>query len=149
MENKIYDAEIKVEVNKWNKVIKVNEDGDTITLNVGDVTLNSRLCKLLKDIQTSSEELSKSEHSDDPDSVLETLELMVEKQKYIAIKIDEFFGKDTCYKVFKTNTPYIDDVMDFMFQMLPLIEKFTGQKMQNLENIQKKYIDKQKTRRKI
>lgn len=149
MENKIYDAEVKI--SKWNKVIKLNEDGDTITINVGDFTLGSRLLKLFQDIRTMSEEIyiKKDINADDPDEVLKNLEIMNEKQKNISNMIDDFFGENTCYKVFKTNIPYIDDVIDFMFQMCKIIEEFTGQKMQNLENIQNKYIGKQKTRRKI
>lgn len=147
--NKMYEAEIKV--NRWNKVIKINEEGDTITINVGDSTLVSRFLKLLHDIQNVSKEISEQAkiNPEDSDALLNSLELIEEKQNDIISKIDEFFGKDTCYKIFKTNTPHICDIIDFMFQMYDIIEKFSGQKLDSFEAIQNRFINKQKTRRKI
>lgn len=146
-QNNIYDAEIKV--SKWNKVIKINEEGDTINLNVGDCTLNTRIFNLLNEIHEISEELSNAEKNFSEDEVLKRLDFINTKQSFIADKINNFFGKDTCYKLFKTNTPYIDDILDFMLQICNLLEKFTGQKVANLEKIKNKYLDKQKNRRKI
>lgn len=145
--NNIYDAEIKV--SKWNKVIKINDEGDTITLNISDCTLNARMVNLLNEIQTTMEETSKSEKNFSEDEVLKKLDFINSKQSLIADKVNNFFGEDICYKVFKTNTPYIDDILDFVLQLCNLLEKFTGQKVANLEKIQSKYLDKQKTRRKI
>lgn len=144
--NTVYDAEIKV--NNWAKIIKVNEQGDTISLNIGDTSLNKNLVILLNDIQNISEELSNANEKFTDEKLIEKLEFINVKTIEISEKIDSFFGVDTCIKVFKTDTPYIDDVFDFIFQICELIEKFTGEKVDNLENIKKKFIDKQKNRRK-
>ncbi|MDE7425383.1 MAG: hypothetical protein K2N51_17125 [Lachnospiraceae bacterium] len=149
--NIAYDAELKV--NNWVKVIKVNEQGDTISLNIGDNSLIKNLVTLINDIQNIGKELNEAEKKFGEDyeeeEFMRKLDFLNLKMAETSEKIDSFFGFDTCMKVFRTNTPYIDDVMDFLFQISDLIEKFTGEKVANLENIKKKFTDRQKNRRKI
>ena len=144
--NTIYDAELKI--NNWTKIIKVNEQGDTISLNIGDSSLNRNIVILLDSIQKISEELSIVNEKFNDEQLIEKLDYVNLKMSEASEKIDSFFGENTCIKVFRTNTPYIDDIADFILQICELIEKFTGEKLDNLENIKKKFTDKQKNRRK-
>lgn len=142
----VYDAEIKV--NNWVKTIKINEQGDTISINIGDASLSKNIMVLLADLQKISEDLSNLNDKFTDDQLLEKLDYMNLKISESSEKIDLFFGAGTCMKVFKTNTPYIDDIIDFITQICELIEKFTGEKLENFENTKKKFIDKQKKRKK-
>lgn len=143
--NTAFDAEIKI--NNWTKIIKVNEQGDTISLNIGDNSFNKNIVILLNDIQNISKELTEANEKFTDEQFVDKLDFINLKTMEISEKIDSFFGEDTCIKVFKTNTPYIDDVFDFIFQISELIEKFTGEKIDNLDNIKKKFTDKQKNRK--
>lgn len=151
VKNISYDAELKI--NKWVKIIKVNEQGDTISLNIGDNSLIKNLVILINNIQNIGIELieAKEKFKDDykEEDLIEKLDFINLKMSEISEKIDSFFGFDTCMKVFRTNTPYIDDVIDFLYQISELVEKFTGEKIDNLDNLKKKFTDKQKNRRKI
>lgn len=145
--NTVYDAELKI--NNWVKIIKINEQGDTISLNIGDASLNRNIVILLNSIQKISEELSNVNERFTDDQLDHKIDFITLKMTESTEKIDSFFGKGTCMKVFRTNTPYIDDIADFIIQMCDLIEKFTGEKLENFEKTKNTFIEKQKKRKRV
>lgn len=138
MGNNNFDGEIKLE--KWDKKIKINDNGDYIILHIGDLNLINNTGKMLEDISKKYEEIQKKveEEQDNQNKIDMTISL----SSSICETINAFFNDDSlCTKVFNTNTPYIDDIFDFIFQICELIEKFTGKKIDNLKNISNKYTD--------
>lgn len=148
MDNMSFDGEIKLE--NWNKKIKINEKGDYIVINAGDFSLVNKMSNLLEEISREFEELQNiaKDISDNRERVIKTQEF----SESVAQKINVFFATDKnnpeniCIKIFNTDCPFIDDIIDFLTQICSLIEKFTGKKVENLKKLSDKYKKAQNKR---
>lgn len=120
-------------------VINVNDNGDTITVNVEDqlfiekfYVLCDRLDGLKKELDT-SEVKSKSER--------EKLQFMIEKTRGIMADIDSLFGEDACKKVFGDIVPNVYLIAEFFDQLTPMVEQYVGERK---KRINAKYSNKRK-----
>lgn len=148
MDNMTFDGEIKLE--NWDKKIKINEQGDYIIIHISDFSLVNKMSNLLEEISSDFEATQNAikDISDNKEIVIKTQEF----SEKICQKINLFFAEDKnnpeniCIKIFNTNCPFMDDILDFLIQICNLIEKFTGKKVENLSKISNKYKKAQNKR---
>lgn len=138
-----FDGEIIL--NKWNKKIKVNENGDYIELNIGDSTLLSRFIEMLNASKKIIEDLEALEITDDEQKVIEGSNA----NRKIARIFDGFFGANSCKKVFGVEYPLADDIINFLFLVRDYLEKFINEREEHNKQIKEKYLDKSKSRKKV
>lgn len=138
-----FDGEIRL--NRWNKKIKVNDNGDYIELNIGDSTLLSRFIEMLANSKKIIEDFKTLEFTDQSKEIKE--EEAVHKK--LAGIFDDFFGVNSCIKVFGVKYPLADDIINFLFLLKDYIEKFIKEREEHNKKIQDKYIDKSKIRKKV
>ena len=119
---------------KMGMVIKVNDEGETITIPVEDPTFINRFYELLdsfydakKDIAANMEGKNRREQN----------KYIATKMEGIKTEIDKTFGKDCCKKVFGENVvPSSYAVAEFLEQLNPIVKKYVELRT---EYISKKY----------
>lgn len=111
-------------------VVNVNDNGDTITINVEDqefiekfMKLNERLDQLTKEMDA-SEVKEMSEH--------EQLELLIEGTKKIMADIDGLFGENACRKVFGDIVPNPYLIADFFDQLTPIAKQYVDARQKKI-----------------
>lgn len=121
--------------------IKVNEDGEFLSLSVNDVTLFDRFADLADWFYKKQTELSEygndfdTRHAQDEDeapAVLEAIRKRTEIFRECCTQIDHVFGKDCCRKVFGGILPDEDLIGDFLEQMSGIIEKMAEERGEKL-----------------
>lgn len=145
--------------NKEAYVIEVNDNGDTITLDLKDVSLPIKLMNMMKDIQEKEKEFNERmlEIMQRPDEVIEEeiyglnvtrnfIDYNIECEKFCNVcrgYIDNIFGKGSAMKIFgEKNNP--DMFGDFFDAIQPHIEKAGMTLLQNKKKLVKKYKDEVK-----
>lgn len=136
------DMELRVETGL--KKIKCNDYGDYITINVSDASILERFTKVYDNLEHVSDEFKveaesyKEQFGDDKsrESVLAASRINV---KYIAKcieELEEVFGKDSIRKAFREcyeeNPDFVPDescLIEFMEQMVPVMEKLFNEKI--------------------
>lgn len=116
------DASIRV--NSCDKQIEVNDDGDYITLRLGDAAFTNTLTQLVKDAQHRAVELNKKNPDATPD---EAAAFASENEKMcvqIADRIDGLFGEGTRKKVFGDRVPDFTSITEFFTQIAALVKEF-------------------------
>lgn len=139
---------IRVNVNQDVKIIEVNDSGDTISLNLGDISFTSRLLSLIQDFGTAAEKISGKVtelSGDDPEKLNKLMELAdfnVNVCNTLKQRVDDVLGPDTCKKVFGDGTPGIPDFTDFFGQLMGIVNRFTGAQTEKRLEMISKYTDK-------
>lgn len=120
-------------------VVKVNENGDTIKVNVEDQLFISRFLNMTEKInQTKSYMETEEVRSQDEQGQINAL---IEKTKEIMVEIDSLFGENACKKVFGDIIPNPYLLADFFEQLTPIVEQYMDER-------QKKISEKYNNRRK-
>lgn len=122
-------------------IVEVNDNGDTITVNVDDQLfierfrqLTVRLDEIKQDVQGATVKGEK-----------ERLQFYIEKIREIMAEMDALFGEGCCRKVFGDIVPSPFLIADFFEQMIPVIEEYTKVRK---ADIAKKYSRQRKGGRK-
>lgn len=121
------------------KKVTVNENGDTIDINVNDREMLLNIQKTINgfyDILKSSDLASKS---------MEEFNIVCDEQTQT---IDKIFGENTVYKVFGTNNPTISALINFYIEIMEILSKYVNAYQTKLEeNINNKFGKKYLTRK--
>lgn len=134
------DASIRV--NSSDKQIEVNDDGDYITLRLGDAAFTNGLTQLIKEAQRCATELDAMPSGDTPEETAKFTEASVEACNQIVEHIDGLFGADTCKKVFGDRTPDFAAFTEFFTQIAALVKKFEEERRMESEKRIAKYVSK-------
>lgn len=123
--------------------IEVNDDGDFIEILVGDKSLQKRLTsfvqkmkELQKEAGAKEQEINKiTAENYNEDDVIALLQYESEVSEILAQEIDKVFGVGTSDKVFGVGAlPTIENVSDFLNQLLPIIREAMARRKQNINN---------------
>ncbi len=121
------------------KKITVNDNGDSINLNVNDR-------EMLLNIQSTINQFHEILKSDDLASKsMEDFNNVCDEQTQT---IDKIFGENTVYKVFGTNKPTMSALIDFYIEIMDIVSKYVNAYQTKLEeNINNKFGKKYLTRK--
>lgn len=140
----------KISVNSGVKVIEVNDQGETISLPLGDPAFTHGLVELMqmfsdkvgdveqacKNIDTSAVAAAKAEQL----SVVASLNLKVCTE--MKERVDALFGADACRKVFGDIVPGLAAFADFFDQLAPFMEEYGREREEKLRQRLAKYTKK-------
>lgn len=121
------------------KKITVNDNGDSINLNVNDR-------EMLLNIQGTINQFHEILKNDDfASKSMEDINNVCDEQTQT---IDKIFGENTVYKVFGTNKPTISALIDFYIEIMDIVSKYVNAYQTKLEeNINNKFGKKYLTRK--
>lgn len=137
-----FDGEIKIK--SWIKRIKINERGEYLEFNLSDANM---LSNLLKFIETAKQGVLELHNEIDGKEDLEKIEKTRLYNKQLAKMTDDVFGENTCLKIFNTNTPYADDIILFLDQLINVLTPHINERQKQMHKIGETYIDKANKRR--
>lgn len=140
-----FDGEI-IGLKQNNKRIKINESGDFIEIPMNDSSYPKRFRDFINKIYGFSKEL---ENKNDSISEDELFDIATDIHAKIGREIDSFFGEDMCNKIFGTNSPYIDSILEFFEKFSGLINEFFEDRLNKFSNIQNGYMEKINKRKKV
>lgn len=132
----------KISLSRGYKRIQINENGDYIDLQINDATFIRSYAKLYKDIEEIIKNLSNIDFDSKEFDTDKKLELLETQQLLICKKLNNFFNDDICKKAFGTSTPCIEEIFDFLSQLADYINKYSEEKINNINKIQSKYMNK-------
>lgn len=105
--------------------VEVNDDGETILLDVNNQTFMERYNHLLKEVENVKDSIDENKEVTRD----EYIEIVIQTSKKLVKAIDECFGEDTCKKVFgKDVLPDAFSILDFLEQINPLVEKYVTER---------------------
>lgn len=104
--------------------VEVNDDGEHIAINLGDVDFPRRFEKLYRGLQEKMAEIQKDVARIDAMDAREQTEFMYNTHKEIMSGIDNLFGQDTCRKVFGDIVPDMALICEFFEQITPILKKY-------------------------
>lgn len=110
--------------------IKVNDQGETITLNVDDQRFIDRFYGLIETFDKSVRQINGKAASK---SERDRLKQLMEETQKIMNNIDELFGKGACVKIFGDIVPSPVLLADFFDQMIPITRAYTNERQQVIE----------------
>lgn len=123
------------------RVIEVNDNGDTITLNLGDSEFQKKGSEIYK---TLSEEIKKLDNI--AEETEENLEKIENFRKNVENSIDVWLGKDTCKKVFGDISPSLDLMAIFLGEIIPFFEEYNENREKRTQNVMNRYNPNRKGR---
>ena len=140
----------KISVNSGVKVIEVNDQGETISLPLGDPAFTHGLVELMqlfsvkagevaqacKDIDIGADAAAKAEQISSVASL--NLKVCTEMKE----RVDALFGDDVCKKVFGNIVPGMAAFSDFFDQLAPFIEEYGREREEKLRQRLEKYTKK-------
>lgn len=103
-------------------VIEVNDNGDTISVNVEDQGFIDKFYGFYDRIEATSKEMDSPEIKAKGER--EQLDIMISKTKEIMADIDNMFGENACKKVFGDIIPNPYLIADFLDQLTPIAEQY-------------------------
>lgn len=104
--------------------VGVNDNGDSILLNVEDMNFAKRFAELIDKAEEIEKEISADINEDDSEAIVD---FELGKMKLIMAEIDKFIGEGTCEKVFGADViPTIYAVIDFFGQIIPIVTKYVS-----------------------
>lgn len=119
--------------------IEVNDNGETIVVNVEDQNFTERFYRLMKSLDEISTEMD-SDMVKGADMQAQA-KILIERTKDLMEKIDELFGKECCRKVFGDIIPSPVLLAEFFEQITPITKAYTEARQKEIE---KKYSKNRK-----
>lgn len=120
-------------LNNGNKKIEINDSGDYIVIPMGDNSFPERVIKFSKDAENKYKLLVEKE-IELKDSDIEVVSKMrSEIFTSIGSMFDELFGIGSCKIVFGNIAPSHDIMLDFMEQIVPLVERYASERQSEIE----------------
>lgn len=126
------------------KIIKVNNKGDKIVLDLDDMSIKERLDKFRKTMDEFVVKIKESK--DEEEKYKHSLDMSKEAVK----SIDGMFGEGASMKLFGNMSPTIDLVFEFCYKLNNLFPRLIKNKTENVErliNISKKINNNKYLRR--
>lgn len=111
-------------------VVNVNDDGDTITINVEDQSFIDKLFGFYNRIDSVANEMNTPEMEEK--SEREQLDSVIEKTKEIMKDIDGMFGDNACKKVFGDIIPSPYLIADFLDQLVPIANQYMDERQKKI-----------------
>lgn len=128
------EQNLSLRIDNGIRVINVNDNGDTITLKLGDsefqkkgIEIYDTLIKELKNLEDITTETT------------ENTQKIEEFRKHIVKSIDEWIGNDTCYKIFGDISPSLDLITILFDELMPFIEDYNINREKRTQKITAKY----------
>lgn len=112
-------------------VVKVNDNGDTITINAEDQCFIEKFYGLYDRLNNLSVEMQGSEVQKKGER--EQLQYMIEKTREIMQDIDSLFGENACKKVFGDIVPNPSLLVDFFEQLNPIAKQYVNERQKKLD----------------
>lgn len=109
-------------------VVEVNDNGETITINVEDQLFLDRFYALIEHL----EEIIASASKKTEMSYTEAMQYMKEETGKIMSDIDGLFGAESCRKIFGEIVPSANAIADFFTQLLPIAEKYASDRQKKI-----------------
>lgn len=113
-------------------VVKVNEAGETITVNVEDQSFIEKFYVLIDRLNAATETMKSEEVKELGEQ--EKLQRMIAETKGIMADIDLLFGADCCRKVFGDIVPNPYLIADFFDQLTPIAEQYMNERQKKIES---------------
>lgn len=130
-----------IRVKNQTKEIEVNDNGDSIRLQLGNPDFTNRLVTLMNRAHAASGELA--EHTPgSPDEVEEFVRKSAEVCANISAELDAVFDDEVTRKVFGEQTPDFAALSDFFTQIAALINQFEAERRKESEKRIAKYTAK-------
>ena len=122
-----------------NKEIEVNDNGETIVVNVEDQNFIDRFYGLIGRL----DEITKEMDSEAVKGLEERMQVrkMIERTKELMTDIDGMFGAECCRKVFGDIVPSPYIIADFFEKLTPIAEEYMDERQ---KTISKKYNNNRK-----
>ena len=146
--------EAKISVDRRERRILVNDEGEYIVLPVGNPEFIASLLALLTDFdeKAAQQREQAQEISAMPeDTTAETLkrlnaaaQLNLEISRDMAERVNSLFGADACRKIFATETPSLYAFADFFDQLTPYIKQLSEEEAAASQERVRKYSEKYK-----
>jgi hypothetical protein len=117
----------EIRIKSDNKVIKVNEKGETITLPFSDATFPQRFFGMGEKIEKEQKKLTEKAaqiEGGDAERMMQEVKLYAEFHEAMAAQIEELFGTGTCEKVFDTKIPSAGMIAEFFDALHPFFEEY-------------------------
>lgn len=111
-------------------VVNVNDNGDTITINVEDQSFIDKLFGFYNRIDSVANEMNTPEM--EGKSEREQLDSVIEKTKEIMKDIDGMFGDNACKKVFGDIIPSPYLIADFLDQLVPIANQYMDERKKKI-----------------
>lgn len=111
-------------------VVNVNDNGDTITINVEDQSFIDKLFGFYNRIDSVANEMNTPEM--EGKSEREQLDSVIEKTKEIMKDIDGMFGDNACKKVFGDIIPSPYLIADFFDQLVPIANQYMDERQKKI-----------------
>lgn len=123
------------------RVIEVNDNGDTITLKLGDSEFQKKAYAIQKSLAEKFKEIENAEDiTDENDERLEDF------RKSMIKSIDEWIGENTCQKVFGNISPSLLLLSYFLDDIIPYIVEYNNMQEKRSNQIMNKYNPNRKGR---
>ncbi len=140
----------KISVNSGVKVIEVNDQGETISLPLGDPAFTHGLVELMQLFSVKSGEIAQACKNIDISAVAaakaEQLSVVASLNLKVCTemkeRVDALFGDDVCRKVFGNIIPGMAAFSDFFDQLAPFIEEYGRERESKLRQRLEKYTKK-------
>lgn len=100
------------------KKIEVNDNGEYITLPVGDDRFLKAFYQLLDKASNSAQEVKMDEND-----ITGSMDAVIDFDQNMKEQVDELFGAETCRKVFGDILPGAGMFIEFFFAVLPFLEE--------------------------
>lgn len=121
----------KLRLVSYAKEIEVNDNGDTIILQVEDQSIYHKLKKLGKTLEDKANEIKSLNPETDIEIIIDKL---YEMDCYAKAAIDDIFGEGTCKKVYVGDiVPPVERHIEFIKQITPYFEEYAKERVQRLE----------------
>lgn len=120
-------------------VINVNDEGETITLNVDDQNFIDKFYSLINRLDEITQKMKSEEVK--AKSEQEQVRIMLVETEDLMARIDSMFGAESCRKVFGDIVPSPYLIADFFEQLTPVAEQY-------MDARQKKISEKYNSQRK-
>lgn len=112
--------------------VKVNDEGETITLNVEDQQFTESFYQLIEMMEQTESHMNSeavkamSEH--------EQLKEMIRETRKIMAEIDRIFGENACRKVFGDIVPNMYLIADFFHKIEPIAKKYMSKRQEEIHS---------------
>ena len=132
----------RINFDKGNKKVQVDEDGSYIIIPMGDNSFPERMIvfseeaesnyKLLYEKEVEFKELAKGKELENS-GIEELSKMRSEIFTSIGKAFDKLLGEGSCMKVFGNIAPSQDIMIDFMEQIEPLVKKYAIERQSEIE----------------
>lgn len=136
--------ENSIRVNRG-KEIDVNDQGETISIRLGDYTLIMRLASLMQELSEAAKGIANKAREcggTDIERVTAIAEYNLARCTELKDKIDDILGPETCRKVFGDIVPGIPEMLDFMAQLVEIVRQMMEEEEAASEQRLSKYLSK-------